>query len=204
MGFIALWWRALLWRWTVTLLSKWNHRLASIPREKGHLLSTGECSRGGYARWRLHAFSTQLPCIAIHLWSEKTDSAKAKLMYNIEFEYPSLYCQQRRSKTGARTHRQKQTHLVGSISMPAHMRSLKSREHVTVILHQVILHNVENNISAKLQNKNTFCFCIFSPESFKSVAFDNRFKEQLCLWHLNNYYGVIKFGELQFLFRIRE
>lgn len=126
MGFIALWWRALLWRWTVTLLSKWNHRLASIPREKGHLLSTGECSRGGYARWRLHAFSTQLPCIAIHLWSEKTDSAKAKLMYNIEFEYPSLYCQQRRSKTGARTHRQKQTHLVGSISAPAHMRSLKS------------------------------------------------------------------------------
>lgn len=102
MGFIALWWRALLWRWTVTLLSKWNHRLASIPREKAHLLSTGECSRGGYARWRLHAFSTQLHCIGIHLWLEKTDYVKAKVTYDIDFEYHSLLHQQ--SKTATHTH----------------------------------------------------------------------------------------------------
>lgn len=87
MGFIALWWRALLWRWTVTLLSKWNHRLASIPREKGHLLSTGECSRGGYARWRLHAFSTRLPCIGTHLCSEQSGYAKAEAAHNIDFEH---------------------------------------------------------------------------------------------------------------------
>ena len=104
MGFIALWWRALLWRWTVTLLSKWNHRLASIPREKAHLLSTGECSRGGYARWRLHAFSTHLHCIGIHLWSEKTDYAKAKVTYNIDFEYPSLLHQQSTTATHTYAH----------------------------------------------------------------------------------------------------
>lgn len=107
MGFIALWWRALLWRWTVTLLSKWNHRLASIPREKAHLLSKGEFSRGGYARWRLHTFFTQLPCI--QLWSEKTDYAKAKVTYNIFPSYTNKY--NLNTHTHGHRHTQIHTHL---------------------------------------------------------------------------------------------
>ncbi len=49
MRFIALWWRALLWRRTVTLHSKRNHRLASNSERKGLFVIHGGVRQPGLA-----------------------------------------------------------------------------------------------------------------------------------------------------------
>lgn len=82
MGFIALWWRAQLWRWTVTLLSKWNHRLAYNSQRKGPFVSHRGVRQG--RRCCVEAACMHFPHserAQSYIWWEETDRSQRDTLY---------------------------------------------------------------------------------------------------------------------------